>query len=54
MKTDEKRYYHCNQCGEPIMPRHYSAHWTHLLPSQQKSCCRSPRPKEIDGDYQLN
>ena len=44
-------YFHCNICGEPIMPRRYSAHWTHLLPSQQKSCCKSPRPKEIDGVY---
>lgn len=45
--TKGKERYTCNKCGMEIIPRRYSAHWTHILPSQQDRCCKSP----IDGRF---
>lgn len=44
---DRKHRFHCNDCGEPIHPRRYSAHWSHFDDRLQKTCCKSPCPTEL-------
>ncbi len=38
----------CSKCGNQIIPRRYSAHWTHVSLRLQETCCKSPITKEME------